>query len=160
MNASNPMAGTSVRFQEGRVVMVLGMPHIVKVAAGENVAGTSVMEVIVAPGQGVPPHTHTHEDEFFLILQGEITCQMHGSASPVTLTQGDHLFLPRNRMHSFINASAKEARMMVTVTPGAGTDRMFADLEKACQRFTDPQQLMPEVGRICGSYGITFAPPS
>jgi hypothetical protein len=80
-------------------------------------------------------------------------------ASPVTLKQGDILFLPRNRMHSFANVSAKEARMMVTVTPGTGTDRMFADLEKACQKFMDPQQLMPEVGRICGSYGVTFAQP-
>jgi len=140
-------------------VMVLGMPHLIKIAAAENVAGTSVMEVVVAPGQGVPPHTHSHEDEFFLILQGEITCQMNGLPSPVTLKQGDVLFLPRNRTHSFINASAKEARMMVTVTPGTGTDRMFADLEKAGQKFTDPQQLMPEVGWICGSYGVTFAPP-
>jgi quercetin dioxygenase-like cupin family protein len=144
---------------EGHIVMVLGMPHIVKIAAAENEAGTSVTEVVVGPGQGVPPHIHAHEDEFFLVLQGEITCQMHGLASPVTLKQGDLLFLPRNRMHSFTNASAKEARMMVTVTPGTGTDWMFADLEKACQKFTDPQQLMPEVGRICGSYGVTFPPP-
>ena len=161
MSTANPAGAVdkSVRQGEGPVVKVLGMPHIIKIVSDQNVAGTSVMEVVVAPGQGVPPHTHTREDEFFCILQGELTCQMHGLASPVTLKPGDFLFLPRNRVHGFTNASAKEARMMVTVTPGAGTDRMFADLEKACQKFTNPQQLMPEVGRIRGSYGITFAPP-
>jgi len=161
MSTANPrsFAGKAARLGEGDVVMVLGMPHITKVLADENVAGTSVKEVVVAPGQGVPPHTHTREDEYFCVLQGELTCQMHGFAGPVTLKAGDFLFLPRNVMHGFTNASGKEARMLVTVSPGAGTDQMFVDLEKACQKFTDPQQLMPEVMRICGSYGIMFAPP-
>jgi quercetin dioxygenase-like cupin family protein len=160
MSVSNAAeaVGKSARLGEGPVVMVLGMPHVVKVSADQNLGGTSVMEVVVAPGQGVPPHTHTREDEFFCILQGEITCQMVGFAAPVTLKAGDFLFLPRNRMHGFTNASGKEARMLVTVSPGAGADRMFAELETACQKFSDPQHLMPEVGRICGSYGITFAP--
>jgi mannose-6-phosphate isomerase-like protein (cupin superfamily) len=98
------------------------------------------------------------DDEFFCVLQGELTCQVEGLASPVTLKPGDFLFLPRNRMHGFTNASAKEARMMVTVTPGTGTDRMFAELAKARQKFTDPLRFIPEVGRICGTYRITFAP--
>ena len=51
------------------------------------------------------------------------------------------------------------ARMMVTVIPGVGSDRMFADLGKACRKFTDPAELMPEVGRIWASHGVTFAPP-
>jgi hypothetical protein len=55
--------------------MILGMPHIIKVASHENPTGTSLMEVIVGPGQGVPQHVHTREDEIFCVLQGELTCQ-------------------------------------------------------------------------------------
>jgi quercetin dioxygenase-like cupin family protein len=159
MSTAKAAAGKAVRMREGRNLMVLGMPHLIKTASDENESATSVWEVIVGPGQGVPPHTHTREDEFFCILEGALTCQMDGMGSPVTLKAGDFLFLPRNRMHGFTNATSKEARMMVTVTPGTGTDRMFADLAVACEKFKQPHELMPEVGRICGSYGILFAPP-
>jgi quercetin dioxygenase-like cupin family protein len=160
MNASKPFAGKSARQGEGEILDVLGMPHIVKVRATENESGTSVIETVVPPGMGVPPHTHTREDEFFLVIQGEITCSMDGFAGPVVLKAGDFLFLPRNRQHGFTNASNKEARMIVTVTPGAGSDGMFSDLAVACQKCRDPQVLMPEVGRICGGYGVNFAPPT
>ena len=150
-------AGKVARLGEGKVLAVLGMPHIVKVGSDQNVTGTSLMEVVVGPGQGVPLHIHSHEDEIFCVVQGELTCQMDGLPSPVTLKPGDSVFLPRNRAHGFTNASTKEARMLVTVMPGIGTDRMFADLDAACRKCADPRQLMPEVGRICGDCGIQFA---
>ena len=149
--------GKLARLGEGRVLMILGMPHIVRIESDQNVTGTSLMEVVVAPGQGVPPHVHTREDEIFCVVQGELTCQMEGLAAPVTLKPGDSVFLPRNRAHGFTNASTKEARMLVTVTPGTGTDRMFAEMDAACRKWADPKQLMPEIGRIGGNCGIRFA---
>ena len=150
-------ASKLARLGEGKVLMILGMPHIVRIESDQNVTGTSLMEVVVAPGQGVPPHIHTREDEIFCVVQGEVTCQMDGLPAPVTLKPGDSVFLPRNRAHGFTNASTKEARMLVTVMPGTGSDRMFADLDTACRKWADPKQLMPEVGRIGGDYGIRFA---
>jgi quercetin dioxygenase-like cupin family protein len=159
MSSTNPagVAGKFSRLGEGKVLMVLGMPHFIRIESDQNLTGTSLMEVVVAPGQGVPPHIHTREDEIFCVVQGELTCQMEGSPAPVTLKPGDSIFLPRNRTHGFINTSTKEARMLVTVTPGTGTDRMFAELDTACRKYADPKQLMPEVGRICGSCGVQFA---
>jgi quercetin dioxygenase-like cupin family protein len=150
-------AGKLERPGEGKVFMILGMPHIIKVASHENPTGTSLLEVIVAPGQGVPPHVHTREDEIFCVFQGELTCQVEGLPSPITLKPGDVVFLPRDRSHGFTNASTKEARMMTTVMPGTGTDRLFAELDAACRKFADPQQLMPEFRRITESYGVRFA---
>jgi quercetin dioxygenase-like cupin family protein len=159
MNAANSVlaAGKFSRLGEGKALMILGMPHFVKIESSQNSTAASLMEVVVAPGQGVPPHIHTHEDEIFCVLQGELTCQMDGSPSPVILKPGDVLFLPRNRAHGFTNASTKEARMLVTILPGTGSDRFFAELDAACRKFTDHQQLLPEVGRIAGSFGIRFA---
>ena len=133
------------------------MPHLIRIEGDQNETGMSLMEVVVAPGQGVPPHVHTREDEIFCVVQGELTCQMEGLPAPVTLKPGDSIFLPRNRVHGFTNASTKEARMLVTVVPGTGTDRMFAELDAACRKCADPKQLMPEVGRICGNNGVRFA---
>jgi quercetin dioxygenase-like cupin family protein len=159
MNAANSVspAGKFSRRGEGKQLMILGMPHFFKIESGQNAGAASVMEVVVAPGQGVPLHIHTNEDEIFCGVEGELTCQMEGSASPVILKPGDVLFLPRNRAHGFTNTSASEARMLVTVLPGTGSDRFFAELDAACRKFTDHQQLMPEVGRIAGSYGLRFA---
>ena len=150
-------AAKSARLGEGKVLMVLGMPHIIKIQSNQNVTGTSLMEVVVAPGQGVPPHIHTREDEIFCVVSGDVTCQLEGSAAPVTLNTGDTAFLPRNRMHGFTNASTKEARTLVTVMPGTGMDGLFADLDSACRKYADPKQLMPEVGRIGAIYGVRFA---
>jgi quercetin dioxygenase-like cupin family protein len=160
MSTANPIAadGKSTRLGQGEVLMVMGMPHIVKVLSNQNVAATSVYEVVIPPGQGVPPHTHTKEDEFFYVLQGAITCKMDGMPSPVVMESGDFLFLPRDRMHTFINSSGKEARMLVTVTPGIDADRVFVDIDKACKKFTDPKQLIPEVFQIAANHGIIFSP--
>jgi|SRR5271170_5879364 len=159
MNTSNSAggAGKLARQGEGRVLMILGMPHFIKIQSDQNATGTSLMEVIIAPGQGVPPHIHTREDEIFCILHGEVTCQMEGLPAPVTLKPGDAVFLPRNQAHGFTNASAKDARVMVTVLPGTGMDRFYAELDAACKKITDPQKLMPEIGRIAGNYGLRFA---
>ncbi len=160
MSTANPIAadGRSARLGQGEVLMVMGMPHIVKVLSSQNVAATSVYEVIIPPGRGVPPHTHTKEDEFFCVLQGEVSCKMDGLPSPVVMKSGDFLFLPRDRMHTFINSSGQEARMLVTVTPGIEADQLFVDLDKACKKFTDQAQLIPEVFKIASSHGIFFAP--
>jgi len=158
MTNSIDKTGKTERFGEGQTLMVLGMPHIVKVWSEQNVARTSVMETVIPPGLGVPLHTHANEDEFFCVLQGELTVQMAGWAEPKTLKPGDFVFLPRSSTHGFINASREETRMLVTVTPGTGSDGMFKDLAKACETCTDAQKLFPEVGRICASYGVVFAP--
>jgi quercetin dioxygenase-like cupin family protein len=142
---------------EGKVLTIMGMPHLIKLESHQNPTGISLMETVVAPGQGVPPHVHTREDEIFSVTQGELTCQMDGLPAPVTLKPGDVIFLPRNRAHGFTNASTKEARMLVTVLPGTGSDRMFVELDAACRKFPDPKQLLPEFGRICENYGIRFA---
>lgn len=158
MNSANSggTAGKMARLGEGKVLMVMGMQHIVKVESGQNATGASLMEVVVAPGQGVPPHVHTREDEIFCIAQGEITCQSHDLPSPVTLKVGDTIFLPRNRPHGFTNASTREARMLVTVMPGAGAEVMFAELHEACRKYSDHKELMPELGRIGGNAGVRF----
>lgn len=155
MTVPNP-AGKLARLGEGKVFMILGMPHIMRLFSDENATGTSLMEVVVGSGQGVPRHIHTREDEIFCLVLGEVTCQVDGLPSPVTLKPGDSLFLPRNRAHSFTNASTQEARMLAMVMPGTGTDQMFADMDAACRKSSDPKQLIAEVGRIGANCGIQF----
>jgi len=45
-------------------------------ATGEDTNGKyALLEAIVPPGGGPPPHVHSREEEGFYILEGEITSQ-------------------------------------------------------------------------------------
>ena len=147
------------RSGEGSVRMILGMPHIMKVCAEQSEGGTSVYEVIIGPGQGVPPHTHSREDEYFSVLSGQLTFLLEGKSDPLVLEDGGFLFAPRGRWHGFRNDGARPARMLVAITPGASADRLFAALDLACPKAAGQQEAIKAVTRICGEYGIAFATP-
>lgn len=115
------------------------------------------MHVYVPPGGGPPPHTHTREDESFIILDGEITFTVDGrdiTAGPGTLVDA-----PRGTPHRFTNTSAKPANMIVIVTPG-DLEGMFNELGIPIEPGKAPAPLTPaDVARyleVCPRYGITL----
>lgn len=68
------------------------------------------------PGGGPPLHTHATEDEYFLVLEGEITVYINGKI--VVAKSGESAFVPRGAAHCFKNCSTREARVLVLFTPG------------------------------------------
>ena len=73
-------------------------------------------EATEPPGGGPPLHTHANEDEFFLVLEGEISFYIDGK---VTVGRtGEAAFVPRGAAHCFKNRSNREARVLVLFTPG------------------------------------------
>jgi quercetin dioxygenase-like cupin family protein len=76
----------------------------------------------IAPGGGPPPHTHSREDETFVVLEGRITFTSDGRT--FTAGPGETVHLPRGTRHTF---TAKEpARALIHCIP-AGLDRMFRE---------------------------------
>jgi quercetin dioxygenase-like cupin family protein len=73
-------------------------------------------EATEPPGGGPPLHIHTREEEFFLVLEGEITFYLDGQV--FTRTAGGTAFIPRGAAHCFKNCSDKPARVLVLFTPG------------------------------------------
>ena len=74
-------------------------------------------EATEPPGGGPPLHTHANEDEYFLVLEGEITFYIDGRV--IVGQAGDAAFVPRGAAHCFKNRSARQARLLVLFTPGA-----------------------------------------
>jgi len=67
------MAPIAIPDVGGKKVNVLGIPMVVRVH-GRNTGGVvSVVESHDVPGGGPPPHIHTREDEWFHVLEGELT---------------------------------------------------------------------------------------
>jgi uncharacterized RmlC-like cupin family protein len=70
-------------------------------------------------------HTHTHEDEWSYVLEGEIGVELGGTTS--VARPGDLVLKPRGVPHAFWNAGDAPARILEVVTP-AGFERYFERL--------------------------------
>lgn len=110
---------------EGRTIGVVGDIYRF-LAIGEDTDGRyALMEAIVPPGGGPPPHIHSREEEGFYILEGEITFQL-GEERFVAVA-GTFANMPVGSLHSFKNESSKPAKMLISVAP-AGLEKMFFEV--------------------------------
>lgn len=109
---------------------------------------------ITPPGGGPPPHYHTHEDEWFYVIEGTARFLKDGTWHEVG--PGSGAFMPRHSVHTFQNAGDTPLHMVVTTAP-AGFEVFFA---KAAEEFSKPDG--PDMQRIlfiAGEYGIHFVTP-
>ena len=86
----------------------------------------SAILAVHQPGQGPPHHRHAHQDEYFLVIEGQYSLMIdHGEAQIVG--PGTLIYLPRGTVHSFKNIGASAARMIDWSIPG-GQDRYFQEI--------------------------------
>ncbi len=141
----------------GSTLNVLGVTHTYKATGAETAGSFSLWEDVVPPGAGVPPHTHTREDEAFYVLSGEIQVEFEGGPAPHRVRPGGFVFGARHRRHAYRNVGDKPARVLVFCAPSCGLDQMFAELDAATAAG------MPEFGKlvaIAGKFGVTIEPPA
>ena len=140
---------------DGRMLNVLGVTHIYKATGAETGGSFSLWEAIVPPGACAPPHRHSHKDESFYVLSGEIMVELEDQAEPLRVCPGGFFFGARGRRHAFRNAGNQPARVLVLSSPSRGLDRMFAEIAAA----TAAGSL--EIGRlacIAAEYGVAVEP--
>lgn len=122
--------------------------------ADTNVAGMSFFEVrIAARAAGAPPHTHTHEDEFFYVREGSVTF-MTGEDRK-TIGAGGFVLLPRHSLHAMWNSSDRDAILLVGTSRGEFGD--FFDAVAMAVRASGsstPQEVGAIVGRLGTERGI------
>ena len=112
-------------YPEGRTIAVVGDVYRF-LATGEETNGKyALMEAIVPPGGGPPPHIHSREEEGFYILEGEITFQIGDER--IVATAGVFANMPVGTPHSFKNDSNRPAKMLISVAP-AGLEKMFFEV--------------------------------
>src|SRR6266478_4026482 len=100
---------------EGRTIAVVGDVYRF-LATGEDTDGKyALLEAIVAPGGGPPPHVHSREEEGFYILDGAIAFQI--GEDRVVATAGTFANMPVGTPHTFKNETDRPARMLISVAP-------------------------------------------
>src|SRR5215210_2983781 len=84
---------------EGVHLPVLDITH--KVTAESFDGALTIIEVGLAPGEMIPPHTHAREDECAFVLEGELTFDVGGEI--VLAPTGSFVLKPRGVYHAFCN---------------------------------------------------------
>ncbi|MEJ2888487.1 cupin domain-containing protein [Actinomycetospora aeridis] len=98
----------------------------------EETAGQLGVAESWAPlGHASPLHVHTHEDEGFFVIDGEMQF-WRGDEPPFRLEAGGLAWLPRGRSHAFV-VTSPSARFLTIATPGG-----FEDLFRTGTPTSDP----------------------
>ena len=133
--------------------LVPGVGVVFKIDGPDSGGALSIVEHPFAVGALVPPHIHTLEDEFSIVLEGEIG--FRSEDQEVVLAAGGYIIKPRGEVHAMWNAGSTPARMIEVISPAGFEDffRDFADL-------TDKRAPSPEeIAEIAARYQLPFAQP-
>ena len=110
---------------------------------------TFAFETNSDPGQFVPVHVHPTQDEFILVLEGQLDLKLDGEW---TLAQaGDIVRMPRGIPHGYFNKSDKPAKALFWVSPARKLEALFSGL--------DNLEDVDEVVRLSALHEVNFLPP-
>jgi len=107
--------GYALAHDEGDAFWLAGMLQTVKIGGADTGGRYGLIEVIVPPGLGSPWHVHPEEDEWFYVLEGNLT--VYVGDTRVDLTGGGFAFGPKGVPHTFIGGGPDPARVLVGLAP-------------------------------------------
>lgn len=130
-----------------------GIGVIFKIDGADAGGALSIVEHPFAVGALVPPHVHTREDEFSIVLEGEIG--FRSEDDEVVLGPGGYIVKPRGQVHAMWNAGQVPARMIEVISP-SGFDDFFRELADGVEAGTMDDVAMDE---LSDRYGLPSAEP-
>ncbi len=155
--AVNPI---SLRPEEGEALWFFGALAIVK-ASSETTAGrVTVVEHLAPEGSGPPVHVHHREDEWFYIIEGDVTFWVGGRI--IKAQPGSFVYGPRDIPHTF-KVESPQARSLVVTEP-AGFEKYMRTLGEPAATRTIPSAGIPLPGRdrilaAAAEFGIEILGP-
>jgi quercetin dioxygenase-like cupin family protein len=132
--------------------------------AADTGGAFALADVQARQGTEPPAHTHTHEDEAYVLLDGDVT--WHVGAAVHHVAPGQFVYLPRGLQHEF-RINGPEAHFLVLVTP-AGLEATFDALSRPAPTLTlppppdgpPPPEFLERMLRLCTEAGVRFAAPA
>ena len=117
-----------------------------------------LMEASLAPGMGVPRHTHTREDEAYFVLFGELEVTVGDRV--FVLNAGDTLIAPRGIPHQLRNSGAVENHYLLAFSPSGFEGFVMATAipapDNAAAPTKPPATAVRNVHDLATEYGILF----
>jgi quercetin dioxygenase-like cupin family protein len=154
-NADTAVKLKVVQPGEGRTGgLAPGVGVVFKIGGADTGGALSIVEHPFAVGALVPPHVHHLEDEYSIVLEGEIG--FRSEDREVVLGAGGYIIKPRGEVHAMWNAGSTRARMIEIISP-AGFERFFEELsEMTAVGRPDPA----DIAALGQRYQLPFAQPA
>ncbi len=110
---------------EGRRFAIRGGIYTI-IASAEDTGGTyAMMEMLIPPQGGPPPHIHSREIESFYILEGTLSFWL--SDRKLSGSAGSLVIAPPGLSHTFKNEEDAPVRVLLLITP-AGLEKFFQEV--------------------------------
>ena len=117
-----------------------------KATGAETGGALTFTEIEAVPGGGPPLHVHAVEDEWFYVLEGELTVWV--ADTKLSLTPGSFAFGPKSVPHTFY-VETGVARMLVGFAPMQFEGFQREVGEPALERvLPQPADGPPDIGRL------------
>ena len=160
MSLPQTTSGYGLGSDEGEALWFNGGLGLLKATADLTNGHFAVLELRAPKGFASPLHIHRNEDEFFVVLSGEVRVK-HGDAVMDALA-GSLVYGPRGIAHAF-RVDSDEARLLLFFGP-AGVEGFFRDGGKVARAFGLPpadelfldKEALKEIG---ARYGQEFVGP-
>ncbi|WP_417600178.1 cupin domain-containing protein [Pararhodobacter oceanensis] len=130
---------------ENRSWNVVGQTYVPKMLS-EN---AFVWHATIPADTFVPPHIHPTQDEWIIILTGNLEIEFLGDVHKAG--PGDLVRMPMGEAHGIFNRSGAEATCVFGVAPARKLFELFIELDGV----TDPDELV----RLSAMYEVDFLPP-
>jgi quercetin dioxygenase-like cupin family protein len=136
-----------------RGALMPGVGVIFKIDGADFGGALAIVEHPFEVGGLVPPHIHHREDEFSVVLEGEIG--FRSEEKEVVLGPGGYIVKPRGEVHAMWNAGKTPARMIEVISP-AGFEGFFRSVVDLTERG---EAEMSRIVELANSYEVLLAEP-
>ncbi len=129
-------------------------------ATGKETAGTlTVMETVILPKAGPPPHIHARETESFYVLDGDIDVLDRDRV--FSAHTGSFVHLPQGGLHAWRNPGERPARILLLFAP-AGFEDFLVEAGEPLGEHNRAAPAVPTdldtAHRLGARYGVEFPP--
>lgn len=145
---------------EGEALWFLGFLTTIKASTESTAGRVAVIEHEAPRGSGSPLHVHHNEDEWFYVIDGELTFWVGGRV--ITAPARSFVYGPRDIPHTF-TVSSDRARFLLVTEPASFENFMRALSEPAPRLEIPPAPTTPpDMGamvQLAAQYGIEILGP-
>jgi quercetin dioxygenase-like cupin family protein len=144
---------------EGEAVWALGGLLIFKVSGAQSGGRISILEERMVRGCATPAHRHSHDDETFVVLEGELGLWIEGERS--VARAGDVAFVPGGLVHAW-RVESELARTIVITTPEH--EQFYREASRPAPALVQPPDAgtvdIATIRRAASKHGVElFGPP-
>lgn len=151
MTVQSAPTTTIVPASDARVLRAFGNEIAILLDGSQTGGRYTVFSSIAEPGGGPPLHYHTHEDEWFYVIEGR--AEFYSDGRWIEASPGSVVFTPRGVVHTFRNPGDTALKMLTHTAP-SGFETFFA---RCAEEFAKPgAPSMQRLVEIAAEHGLFF----